>query len=136
MKQPREAALAAPRTSQSWADWAAVSASGLCLVHCLALPLVIAVLPSFGGAIAGSGTHWALLAFALPVSLWVLTRDPWPAGLIPLALGSAGLSLMTVGVAVYEGLPAERGLTVAGVSLVAAAHLVRWWRRRATSRTI
>lgn len=123
--------MAATRPSQSWLDWAAVSASGLCLLHCLALPLVIAALPSLGGAVAGSGTHWVLLAFALPVSLWVLTRDPWPAGLIPLLLGAAGLSLMTLGVAFYEGLPAERVLTVAGVSLVAAAHIVRWRRRRA-----
>jgi len=88
-----------------------VSASGLCLLHCLALPLIIAALPSLGGAVAGSGTHWVLLAFALPVSLWVLTR----------------------GVVFYEGHSAERILTVAGVSFVAAAHLVRWRRKRLTS---
>ena len=123
--------MAARQPSQSWLDWAAVSASGLCLLHCLALPLLIAALPSLGGAVAGSGTHWVLLAFAFPVSLWVLTRDPWPAGIVPLALGAAGLSLMTLGVAFYEGLPAERILTVAGVSFVAAAHIVRWRRRRA-----
>jgi len=121
----------AARPSHTWADWAAISASGLCLVHCLALPLVIATLPSIGGAVAGSTTHWVLLAFALPVSLWVLTRDPWPEGLVPLAFGAAGLALMAFGVAFYEGLIAERGLTVAGVSLVAAAHFIRWRRRRA-----
>lgn len=123
--------MAARQPSRSWLDLAAVSASGLCLLHCLALPLIIAALPSLGGAVAGSGTHWVLLAFALPVSLWVLSRDPWPEGIVPLALGAAGLSLMTLGVAFYEGLPAERILTVAGVSLVAAAHIVRWQRRRA-----
>lgn len=114
----------------SWLDWAAVSASGLCLVHCLVLPLVIAALPSFGGAIAGSATHWVLLAFAVPVSLWVLARDRRPAGHLPLMLGCAGLSLMTLGVAAFEGHAAERVLTVAGVSLVAAAHVLRWTRRR------
>lgn len=118
------------RQSGSWLDWAAVSASGLCLLHCLALPLLLVALPSLGGAFAGSATHWILLAFALPVSLWVLTRDPWPEGLVPLALGVAGLTLMTFGVAFYEGLATERVLTVAGVSLVAAAHIVRWRRRR------
>lgn len=110
-----------------------MSASGLCLLHCLALPLIIAALPSLGGAVAGSGTHWVLLAFALPVSLWVLTRDPWPEGFVPLLLGAAGLSLMTLGVVFYEGHSAERILTVAGVSFVAAAHLVRWRRKRLTS---
>ena len=114
----------------SWLDWAAVSASGLCLIHCLVLPLALAALPSFGGAIAGSATHWVLLAFAVPVSLWVLTRDRGPAALLALVLGCAGLSLMTLGVAVFEGHPTERALTVAGVLLVAAAHIVRWSRRR------
>ncbi len=123
--------MAAERPTQSWLDWAAVSASGLCLVHCLALPLVIAALPTLGGAVAGGTTHWVLLAFALPVSLWVLTREPWPEGRTPLLLGAAGLSLMTLGVALYEGHSAETWLTVAGVTLVAAAHVVRWRRRRA-----
>lgn len=121
--------MAASRPT-SWLDWAAISASGLCLVHCLALPLVIVALPSFGGVIAGSATHWVLLAFAVPVSLWVLTRDRGPAAALPLALGGAGLGLMTLGVALFEGRPAERVLTVAGVLLVAAAHIVRWSRRR------
>ena len=121
--------MAAPRPT-SWLDWAAVSASGLCLVHCLALPLLIAALPSFGGIVAGSATHWVLLAFAVPVSLWVLTRDRGPSARLPLALGAAGLTLMTIGVALFEGQPMERALTVIGVSLVAAAHIVRWTRRR------
>ena len=115
----------------SWLDWAAVSASGLCLIHCLALPLLIAVLPSFGGVVAGSATHWVLLAFAVPVSLWALTRDRWPSARLPLGLGCIGLILMTLGVALFEGQPMERTLTVVGVSLVAAAHIVRWSRRRA-----
>ncbi len=118
------------RPTGSWLDWAAVSASGLCLLHCLALPLIVVALPSLGGAFAGSGTHWLLLAFALPVSLWVLTRDPWPEGFVPFVLGAAGLTLMTFGVAVFEGQSAERVLTVAGVSFVAAAHIMRWRRRR------
>lgn len=121
--------MAAPRPT-SWLDWAAISASGLCLVHCLALPLVIATLPSFGGAIAGSATHWVLLAFAVPVSLWVLTRERGPAALLPLVFGCAGLSLMTLGVALFEGNPTERVLTVTGVLLVAVAHIMRWTRRR------
>lgn len=121
--------MAAPRLA-SWLDWAAISASGLCLLHCLALPLVIAALPSFGGTVAGSTTHWVLLAFAVPVSLWVLTRERGLAALPPLVIGSAGLSLMTLGIAFFEGRPTERVLTVVGVLFVAAAHIVRWTRRR------
>lgn len=112
-----------PRSPAAWLDGAAVSASVLCLFHCLALPLVIALLPSVGEAIAGSATHWILLAFAVPVSGWVLLRAGQR---VPIVLGAAGLALMTIAVAAFEGRPAERGLTVAGVILVALAHVVRW----------
>lgn len=119
----------APRPTNIWLDWAAIGASGLCLVHCLALPLLIASLPALGD-LAGSRTHWILLAFALPVSLWVLARDRGPAAFAPFVIGVAGLSLMTLGVALFEGHPEETESTIAGVLLVAAAHVLRWRRRR------
>lgn len=121
--------MAAPRPTNIWLDWAAIGASSLCLVHCLALPLLIASLPALGSVAKGSTTHWVLLAFALPVSLWVLSRDRGPGALVPLTVGVAGLSLMTLGVGLFEGHPAETQLTVAGVLLVAAAHILRWRRR-------
>ena len=120
--------MATPRDN-IWLDWAAIGASGLCLVHCLALPLVIAALPALGD-VAGSGAHWVLLAFALPVSLWVLARDRGPSAFAPFVIGVAGLSLMTLGVALFEGMPRETWFTVAGVLFVAAAHGLRWRRRR------
>lgn len=121
--------MATPRDN-IWLDWAAIGASGLCLVHCLALPVVIATLPALGD-VAGSGAHWVLLAFALPVSIWVLARDRGRRAFAPFVIGVAGLSLMTLGVALYEGLPPETWFTVGGVLLVAAAHLLRWQRRGA-----
>jgi len=109
-----------------WLDWMAVAMSGLCLVHCLALPLLLVSLPALGVLANGDKTHWVLLALALPVSLWALGRGR--AGPLPLLIGATGLGLMTLAVAMFEGRAADRWLTVAGVLLVAVAHVVRWRR--------
>lgn len=106
-----------------WLDWLAIAASALCLVHCLALPLLIAAAPQLA---ASELTHWILLALAVPTSLWALGRGRVVAGPLPLVIGSAGLGLMALAVVLFEGQPADRWLTIAGVSLVAAAHLYRW----------
>lgn len=115
-----------PRPRGLWLDWLAIGASGLCLVHCLALPLLIAALPAFGGVAGGGLTHWVLLGVAVPVSVWALGRERGADGFAALTVGGTGLALMAVGVARFEGAPAERWLTVAGVVLVAVAHSLRW----------
>lgn len=112
-----------------WLDWLAIGTSLLCLVHCLALPLLIASLPTLSlatGGLFGSNdrTHWILLAMAVPVSVWALGRGR--AGVMPLLVGVAGLTLMALAVLRFEGTADERWLTVAGVTLVAIAHLMRW----------
>lgn len=118
-----------PTPEEPWLDWLAIGTSLLCLVHCLALPLIIASLPSLGttaGGVFGKAdlTHWLLLAMAVPVSLWALGRGR--AGPLPLITGAVGLALMALAVLRFEGTPDERWLTVAGVILVAIAHLMRW----------
>lgn len=122
--------MTSPRPRELWLDWLAIGASGLCLVHCLALPLLIASLPSLGAFAGGGQTHWILLAFAVPVSVWALGRRRGAAGFTALIVGGIGLALMAVGVARFEGLAEERWLTVAGVVLVAVAHTIRWRGRR------
>lgn len=48
---------------------AAVSASLLCLVHCLALPVLLLVLPGIIGLFAQSAAfHYAALALVIPVT--------------------------------------------------------------------
>ncbi len=110
-----------------WLDGIAVSASALCLVHCLALPLIVAALPAFG-LLQGRDdtTHWLLLGFAVPTSAWALSRGRKAAGLVPVAVGAAGLASMAAAVAFFGGNAAERWLTVAGVLLVATAHILNW----------
>lgn len=60
-------------TESAHSDRAAIFLSGLCLLHCLALPLAVALLPwlSWG---ADSTIHRALLLVIVPVSLYALSR--------------------------------------------------------------
>lgn len=106
-------------------DAIAVSASLLCLVHCLALPLVVAFLPALGLlATHSTSVHALLLALALPLGVWSLIRRRQRAGLLPLLSGLAGFAMMAG--ALLVPIAAETWLTVAGVSLVAVAHWRNW----------
>jgi hypothetical protein len=107
------------------ADGIAVSASLLCLAHCLALPVLAAALPAFGLLLGHSAlVHGLLLAGALPLGLWALARGRHSAGPQPLIVGLSGFALMAAALLLPEA--GERALTVAGVSLVAVAHWRNW----------
>ncbi|MET4898196.1 MerC domain-containing protein [Sphingomonadaceae bacterium jetA1] len=105
-------------------DGLAISASTLCLFHCLALPVLIAFLPSIAEwADMGETFHIAMLAIAFPLSGLTLWRG-WRrhGGMRPLLLGFAGLGLLLFGV-MFEGERIGTLLTVAGGITLAAAHL-------------
>ncbi len=112
----------------SWFDGLAVGASVICLIHCLALPIVIAALPALAARLdLGEGFHLAVLAFALPVSA-VALGEGWRRhrGLTPLFVGAAGLVLLAAGLAFEEWVAVETGVTVAGSLLLAGAHVANW----------
>lgn len=104
-------------------DRVGVLLSGLCALHCLLSIIIVSVL-GFGGqlllapAIHEIGLMLAILVGAVTLGLGVL-RHGKPA---PLAIGGAGLALMGLALTVEHGLP-EALLTIAGVALVAAAHI-------------
>ena len=106
-------------------DVAAIGLSGLCLVHCLALPLVASLLPLAVGWSEASWVHWAFALTATPISLWTLTRRP-TAG--PLALGGTGLCLLFAGAAEFPSHESEIVVTVLGGLILATAHIVNWRR--------
>ena len=57
-------------------DRAAVLLSGLCLLHCLAVPFALVFGPLIGQWLTNSETevHWLLLALAVPISAVALLR--------------------------------------------------------------
>ena len=114
-------------TQRMTMDRVAVMLSAVCLLHCMAIPLVILVLPALSGLLLGSETlvHWLLLGVAVPISglaLWVgYSRYR---NLRSVLLGTVGLLLMFVAVTHLFGRAPEVPLTLVGVALVACAHLL------------
>lgn len=106
-------------------DKLAVTLSGLCLVHCLALPFAIALLP-FLGHFADDHLHLQMLIVVIPVSVAALAlgfRRHRNAGIV--LAGAAGLVIITIGGTVAHndfGIIADRALTVVGSLALAITH--------------
>ncbi|GAB3674102.1 MerC domain-containing protein [Salinisphaera aquimarina] len=109
-------------------DKTAVALSGLCLVHCLLLPLFIAVFPILGFTVVSHETfHQLILLLVIPTTVIALGMGyRRHHSRVVATLGLAGVAALVVAAfAVHElGTEAlERGVTVAGGLLLAAAHL-------------
>ncbi|WP_448663428.1 MerC domain-containing protein [Sphingomonas sp. CJ20] len=117
-------------------DGFALCASTLCMLHCLALPLVLAALPALATRLeVGESFHAIVLAFAVPTSALALIGG-WRRhrAAAPMLVGAVGLTLMASGIAFATREALETGLTVAGSLFVAGAHIGNWRQRRAHCR--
>jgi len=114
-------------------DASAVALSTLCLLHCLALPLLAALLPLFGAWSEAEWVHGVFVLIAAPLSGYALWRAhrhrPLPAALWLQA--GTGLALLLAGASGMFGEQAETPLTVAGSLALAGAHLWNAARRHA-----
>ena len=107
-------------------DRAAMWLSGLCLVHCLALPLAILLAPTLSHWVEATETttHWILFGIAIPISLVAFVQGYRRLrSNLTLLLGGLGLLLMLVAVSHVFGRELEVVLTVVGVTAVMFAHL-------------
>jgi hypothetical protein len=119
-----------PSTAVVALDATAVSLSALCLLHCLALPLLVALLPLASATfVADERFHRWMLWLVVPttvVALWTGWRRHHRGGVV--VLGAIGVSLIAF--AAYG--PALVGLTetgdtvftVIGALLLATAHVL------------
>jgi MerC mercury resistance protein len=97
--------------------------SGLCAVHCLLGLVLVSVLGLGGEALLSPDIHRYGLALAVLVGVITLGLGAIRHGTIaPLLIGGCGIVLMSAGLLVSHGLP-EALLTIAGVALVAIAHI-------------
>ncbi|HXH51999.1 MAG TPA: MerC domain-containing protein [Sphingomicrobium sp.] len=110
------------------ADGTAIGASMLCLVHCLLLPLAVALVPTLGAlARVPESAHLVLFAVAVPVSAVAIVGGYRRHGaLLPGAVALSGLVL--IGVGALAGLPmlVETSVTVLGSVALAVGHLWNW----------
>jgi hypothetical protein len=104
-------------------DRAGVLLSGLCALHCLASIFLVGTLGLGGQFLLAPDIHRYGLGLAILVGIFTLAIGAARHGnLTPLGLGAIGIALMSVALMVPHGLP-EALLTIAGVGLVATAHL-------------
>lgn len=104
----------------------AIGLSALCLVHCLAIPATLLVLPLFAHELIShqSWVHWLLLVLALPLSAFALLRGYRRHRYLPVVIaGGIGISIMFVGVAHIAGVELELPLSMAGALCLVYAHV-------------
>lgn len=110
-------------------DASAITLSGLCVVHCLALPLLAAFLPLAGAWSEAEWVHKVFVAFALPLSGFAIIRGlSGPGWRVFVGLAVGGLLLLLVGAFVEALHEVETPITVTGALMLASAHIWRWSR--------
>lgn len=118
-------------------DVLAAAVSSLCLLHCLALPLILAFAPAALGLQSGAThgptwLHWALLGIAIPASVHALRKGyTIHASLAPSKLATLGFMLVAAGAVAHGLQPIEQILTVGGGAVIASAHWRNWRSRSA-----
>lgn len=104
-------------------DRTGIFLSGLCALHCVLGIVLVSLLGLGGQALLAPQIHEFGLALAVLVGIVTLglgVRRHGRTG--PLIIGACGIALMSAALVVGHGLP-EAVLTIAGVALVAAAHI-------------
>ena len=114
-----------PAKSTDWLDGAAIGLSGVCLLHCLALPFFVGAVPLLM-PFAESHLHAQLLYFAVPLSVVAIGIGYARHRNSQVVFAAvAGMSLLVLGATIGHsslGIIADRLLTVSGSIVLAVAH--------------
>ncbi len=106
-------------------DHAAIALSGLCLVHCLLLPVIIVAVPLLA-QLNETHLHAQMLLVVVPVSLFAFAHGYRRHGnLRIIAGGIAGIAILFIGGTVVHasyGILADSLLTIAGSIVLATSH--------------
>ena len=103
-------------------DRAAIALSSLCLVHCLASAVLVAVLASAGGLLLNPLIHEMGLMLAIGLGVVALGRGILEHGfMMPSAVGGLGLGVMAGALTLPHG-PGEVVYTILGVAILALGH--------------
>lgn len=103
-------------------DRVAIGLSGLCLVHCLASAVLVAVLASAGGLLLDPVIHEFGLALAIGLGVVALGRGVVEHGfMMPSAVGGLGLGVMAGALTLPHG-STEVVYTILGVAILALGH--------------
>ena len=115
------------RVTPTLDKWA-VSASTICAIHCLTLPLLLGVFPALSTSIFGQEMfHQLLLWLVIPLSMFSLTLGcRIHKSLFVAGFGITGILILVLAATIgHDGLGeiAERIATLIGASAIATAHV-------------
>ncbi len=115
------------KTTQAITDKLAIGLSLMCAIHCLALPLLLAFLPSMVALqLDNEAFHLWMVIAVLPTSIYALTLGCKQHKRYQLLiLGAIGLTLLVMALMLGEeriGEVGEKVLTVLGAGFVAIGH--------------
>jgi hypothetical protein len=114
-------ALQAYWREKRW-DRLGLSLAGLCLVHCLATSVMLALLASAGGFLFSPLVHEVGLALAIILGIIALVQGLFEHGfMMPAAIGSLGIGVMAGALTLPHGGP-EIVYTMVGVAILALGH--------------
>ena len=107
-------------------DRLAIGLSGLCLVHCLATTMFLAVVASAGGMLGAEWIHEAGLVLAMIMGSVALGRGIFEHGyMLPSAVGGLGLGVMAGALTLpHDG--SEAVYTLMGVVILALGHRLNY----------
>ena len=112
-------------------DRSAIGLSFLCVLHCLAVPLTLILVPSLAALpIVDERIHLLLVLLVLPTSTVALTLGCRQHGLKHILVwGLTGIAILILAAGLGEGVLGEHGekvLTVVGSVLVAVGHILNF----------
>ena len=103
-------------------DRLAIGLSGLCLVHCVATTVLLAMLASAGGLLGAPWIHEVGLSLAMVMGTYALGRGILEHGyMMPSAVGGLGLGVMAGALSLGHG-ETEALYTIVGVAILALGH--------------
>ncbi len=116
------------KISNNTLDKSAIALSTLCLIHCLALPVITILLPSMIATTVNQELfHTIMVICVLPVSIYALTMGCKKHTKMHVGLyGALGLSALLAAVIFGESYLGENGekvVTTIGATLIAFAHV-------------
>lgn len=105
-------------------DRLAIGLSGLCVVHCLATSVLLALMSAAGGLLVDPHIHEVGLVLAIALGAVALGRGVLRHGeAMPAAVGAFGLGVMAGAMRLpHDGSNGEALWTIVGVALLAAGH--------------
>ena len=103
-------------------DRIAIGLSGLCLVHCVATAVALALVSAVGGFLGAPIIHEVGLTLAMLLGAFALVRGVFDHGyMMPSAIGGLGLGVMAGALTMaHDG--TEALYTMVGVGIVALGH--------------